>query len=375
MVQIIKAAILNYIRNVKMVLFNVFFPVFLILILGLTLANGFESSREEESDIVEIIYLDEGTENSSEILDILKANMKDMNINLEEENDIEMAKQRVRVANTAFIHINGDKIEFYSNDKYLYESSIAYGIVKGVTNTYNANLEAYKVNPIVASNIKPLSDDETFKMESISQKKSPSARDYYGVAEIGLMIFYYFSLPMKFLKEEKKRNIKERIKLTGLSLRKYYIGTFIGYSVVAFCSLMISYLIANFILGVNYGTNLLALPLAALPFICMIIALGILLAILLKEEERAETIASAVVIPVMCFLGGAYVTMPDDAGSLLNMVTNVSPLRWFNKGLFRYIYGGDNEILVQWIIIGTVITLAMVLIIYLLGTREEYSHE
>ena len=376
MISLIKTLILNYTRRRKTILFNIFFPVFLIIILGFTLAKNFDSGDDyNQEDIIEVLYIDEGNEYTKKVLEAFKNIDSEIEIKLTEDISIEAAKQKVRVQNKVFIYLNQDKIEFYSNDNFLMDSSVVYSIVKGITNGLNATIEIYKVNPEGALMTTAINEDEILNIEAISSDKSPSAMDYYGVAELGLMMFYYFSTPIFFMKDEKKRNIKDRILLSGISNRQYYFASFIAYSIVSFACTTFAYLIAKFALGVNYGTNILILPLAAIPFITLVISLGIFLCLVLKDEERGEAIGCSVVIPALCFLGGGYIAIGDNVNKVFNIFTQISPLRWFNNGLLRYIYNGDSSMLIKWIIIGSIATLILLGLIYYLVGREELLDE
>lgn len=372
MISIIKGIILNQIRKKNSTLFKIFFPVFLILVLGFTLSNDFETGRDTSLDKLDVLYIDNGDDYSKEVLKAFKKIDSGLEIEFKEATSIEEAKQRVRIEKSVFLYLNKGIIEIYSNDKYITNSSIVYGMLKGISNGLNATLEMYNVNPQRDFTITPIEKNEILDVKTIASTKSPSSMDYYGVAEIGLMIFYYFSMPIYYMKEERKRNIKDRILLSGISNRKYYFASFIGYSVFAFSTTTLAYLISKFILGINYGNNILILPIAALPFITLVISLGMFLSIVLKDEDRGEIIGSSVVIPILCFLGGGYIALGDDVNVLFNIVTKISPLRWFNNGLFRYIYNGDSSMLITWVIIGSLATIILLALIYYILGKEDF---
>lgn len=371
MSQVIKAAIMNYIRNKKTLLFNFIFPIFLVLILGTVLSSAMNTTVEV--DEIEIYYIDEGNEQSKEVLSILKDIGKDMDFIFKEEDSLEEGKDYVRINKAILLNFNDDDIEFYSNDKYLVESSTVYGVLTGITDRFNATVEMFKIDPTLASEIaydENIDSSDYFTNEKITSEKSPTAFGYYGIAELGLMVFYFISTPIYHLNRERKNNIKDRIKLSGISNTQYFLGSFIGYSIVTFTSLVLSYLVLKFIVGVGYGDNIFILPLAALPFIFLVIAIGILFSIIFKEIDKAENVLNSVIIPVLCFLGGGYVAF-DDIGGLLGILSNISPLRWFNRGVLRYVYLGDSEYLINWLILGTVVTLLLILVIIFFSKREE----
>ena len=72
MISIIKGIILNQIRKKNSTLFKIFFPVFLILVLGFTLSNDFETGRDTSLDKLDVLYIDNGDDYSKEVLKAFK---------------------------------------------------------------------------------------------------------------------------------------------------------------------------------------------------------------------------------------------------------------------------------------------------------------
>lgn len=371
--QVIKAAIMNYMRNKKTMLFNFIFPIFLVVLLGTVLSGAMQSSVTVNVDDIEVGYLDEGNEDGKEILSILKSLEDEMNFKFVEENSLEKGKENVRINKSILLHFNGDVIDFYSNDKYLVQSSVVYGTLTAITDGFNAKVEMFKVDPQLAGEIlinKSTDSNNYFTSEKIAKEKTPTALGYYGIAELGLMIFYFVSTPIYHLDKERKNKIKDRINLTGISDRKYYLGSFIGYSIVCYISILTSYLVLKFIIGVDYGENIFILPLAFLPFVLLVISTGVLFSIIFKESHKADAILNSMIIPVLCFLGGGYVAFNELSG-LLNILSNISPLRWFNKGILNYIYVGNSVYLNNWLLLGFIISFILIIVISILSSMEE----
>lgn len=371
--QVIKAAIMNYIRNKKTMLFNLVFPIFLVMLLGAVLSGAMESGVAVNINEIEVGYLDEGNEHGKEVLSILKSLEDEMNFKFVEENSLEKGKENVRINKSILLHFNGDVIDFYSNDKYLIQSSTVYGALTAITDSFNAKVEMFNVDPQLAVEIisdKSIYSNSYFDLEEIAKEKTPTALGYYGVAELGLMVFYFVSIPMYHLDRERKNKIKDRINLTGISDRKYYLGSFIGYSIISYISILVSYLVLKFIVAVDYGQNFFIVPLALLPFVLLVIAAGVLLSIIFKENHRVDAILNSLIIPVLCFLGGGYAAFYELSG-LFNILTNISPLRWFNKGILNYIYDGNSAYLNNWLLLGSIISFVLIISIGILSSMEE----
>ena len=85
MISIIKASILNAIRDRKNHLFMIFFPVFLILLLGSILSSYFNQvDKQVVLEEIVVYYLDEGSDKTKEVLNIFK----DIDLNDEENSSI-----------------------------------------------------------------------------------------------------------------------------------------------------------------------------------------------------------------------------------------------------------------------------------------------
>ncbi|ASW42475.1 ABC transporter permease [Clostridium isatidis] len=379
MIPIIKATILECTRDRKNLMFMVFFPLFLIALLGSVLTAIFSQGNDNLlTEETYIYYVLEDSGKAKEILDIFINNLekeKEIKLIFKKIEDLETGKTKVQVNKDILLHFKGDTINVYSNDEDLIKSSYIYGILSGLSNRLNSTMEVYKINPIKASEIINREDKNYIEEEKVKVSESPSAMNYYGVAEIGLMIFYFINYPLATIKHQRKYSLKNRISLSGISTFKYYLSLFIAFFLFSFSCVTITYLLSKFILNINYGSNPIIFLLAVMPFLIIVNGIGIIIPAIFKEEEISGSIISNIIIPALTFLGGGYVALGDDIGGMFNIITNISPLRWFNKSLFRYIYSGDFSILRLWLIIGVVFLIVFILVISIIGRRSDKIYE
>ncbi len=381
MTAIIKATILNCIRDRKNLIFMIFFPLFLVFLIGSATSNYFDKENNNVAiEDLSIYYIDEGDEKTKEVfntfIDVVKGSKDLENIELKEISNIDEGKKEVRVNRAILLYLKNNNIEMYSNNNSSIRASIVYQIIESISDRYNAITEVYTINPLKAEEI--INSDNTFNFieeENIPYEQSPSSMDYYGVAEIGLMLFYFVSYPLFNLKHDKKNNIKDRIKLSGISTSKYYLASFIGFFIFSYGVSLITYILSNILFDVNYGNNLLIMPLAMIPFLIIVNALGTIIPIISSDDKVAVTILQNIVIPVLCFLGGGYMAMYGEMKGIFNIITKISPLRWFNNSIFRYIYSNDNSLLINWLIFGGIALVVTVIIIYLITRREDKGNE
>ena len=381
MIAIIKVTILNCIRDRKNLIFMILFPLFLVFIIGSTLSSYFDKMNNNVAiEDLQIYYIDEGDSKTSEVfktfIDIVKESEDIENVELREITNIDEGKKEVRVNKAILLHLKDNTIEMYSNDNTSIRISIVFQILESISDRYNAITEVYTINPLKAEEIIKYENNDNFiEVNNIPYEESPSSMDYYGVAEIGLMLFYFINYPLFTLKDNKRNKIKDRIKLSGISTPKYYLSSFIGFFIFSFGMSLITYILSNILFDVNYGDNLLIMPLAMIPFLILINALGTIMPMAFQNDKVSITILQNIIIPVLCFLGGGYVAIYGEMEGIFNLITKISPLRWFNNSIFRYIYTGDESLLINWLIFGVIVLVVTVILIYLITGREDKSSE
>lgn len=381
MIVIIKATILNCFRDRKNLIFMIFFPLFLVFIIGSIFSSYFNKENNNAAiEDLSIYYFDEGNNKINEVFDTFTSIVKESKdiekVDIKEIYNLEDGKKEVKVNRAILLHLKDDTIKFYSNDKSLIQTSLIYGILESIANRYNAVTEVFKINPIRGEEILNNGDKVSFiEEEDIPYENSPDSMGYYGVAEIGLMLFYFVSYPLFNIKEDKKNNIKDRIKLSGISINKYYLSTFIGCFIFSFAISLVTYTLSNILFNINYGDNLLIMPLAMIPFLIIVNGLGTIIPIIFKDDKISGTILQNIIIPVLVFLGGGYVALYGEMKGIFNIITKISPLRWFNISIFRYIYSGDKSILCNWMIFGAITFIIIMILIYIMTRREDSSNE
>ncbi|MGG7057328.1 ABC transporter permease [Clostridium nigeriense] len=381
MIAIIKATILNCIRDKKNLIFMILFPLFLVFLIGNTLSSYFDKMNNNVAiEDLSIYYVDESDTRTSEVFDtfieIVKESKDIENVDVKEISNIDDGKKEVRVNRNILLYLKDNTIEMYSNDNSYIRSSIVFQILESISDRYNAIAEVYTINPLKAEEIIKYENNENFiEEENIPYDQSPSSMDYYGVAEIGLMMFYFINYPLFNLKQDKRKNIKDRIKLSGISTPRYYLSSFIGFFIFSYGVSLITYILSKILFNVNYGDNLLIMPLAMIPFLILVNGLGTMMPMIFKDDKVSVTILQNIIIPVLCFLGGGYIAIYGEMDGIFNLVTKISPLRWFNSSIFRYIYSGDKSLLISWLIFGVIALVVILILIYIITRREDKRSE
>lgn len=380
MIAVIKATILNCVRDRKNLIFMLVFPLFLILIIGNTLSSYFDKMNTNFAiEDLSICYIDEGNNNINEVfktfVNIVKESKEINNVEIKEISNIEEGKREVQVNRAIVLYLKDNTIEMYSNDDSYIRSSTVYQILNSISNKYNTIAEVYTISPQRAGEIINSENNNFIEENNIPYEKSPNSMNYYGVAEIGLMLFYFINYPLFTLKEDKRSNIKDRIKISGLSTPKYYLASFTGYFMFSFGVSLTTYILSSILFDINYGNNLLVLPLAMIPFLIIVNGIGTIMPIIFKENKVASIIVQNIIIPVLCFLGGGYVAVYGEIDGIFDIITKMSPLRWFNSSVFRYIYSDDSSLLINWLLFGIIALILIIVLIYLISGKEDNMNE
>lgn len=384
MITLIKSVIHLNIKDRKNTLFMIFFPVFLVLVIGTTLTNLMGDNQSYELTKSNIYYYSE--DNNRDTIDFLISIMEDIksdkNIELfgfKEAESLEQGKRIVRTNRDIFIVQKDGRIEFYSNDQSLIKPTYVYGTLKSILKEKELKQIVYKNYSLKNREFKEVDFKSEVNEVLIEKGKTPSSMDYYGIAELGLIVFYFVGYSLNAIRVDTKIKIKDRIIGSGISNFKYYLSEFIGISIYSYVSILISYIICNLVFEVNYGSFYL-LPLAMIPFIIIINGIGTLVGILsIRSGGNIETLNSiiqTVLIPSLTLLGGGYIANSyASTEGILSKIAYVSPLTWFNKGMFRAIYLEDFKMFNLWLIIGGVSLILFISIIYYLGKRSDEDYE
>ncbi|MEG1482325.1 ABC transporter permease [Clostridium sp.] len=367
---VIKSVILKSIREPSYLLFSMFFPIFLIILLGSVLGNYFEQDGLKLEG--KKIYYNESLD-KKEFVGILDDEVKkvDSKFEFEKIEDNESAITKVKNDGSIFINFDKDRTNIYvAKGDEIYYSYLS-SIIRGIDSTINGIGIVYSIDPNMAETIIK-GDIISPEIELLSKEKAPSAFDYYAVVEITMMTLYIMIFPFDKIYDDRKRGIYKRMKLTGVTDGQYYIGTVIGYFVLSFAITLPGFLFSKFVLKTNWGENPLIIYGAIQVLSLASIMVGMCIAKYVKNKEKSMTAIQGVILPIMSFLGGSYMSLPDDVGGVFQIITNISPIRWINRGIFRAVYTGEYKLLGQATLINiSIIIFASILIFLRYRKRED----
>ncbi len=367
---VIKNVILRVFRNPKYLIFSALFPIFLVLILGSLLSNAGNSISFEQKTV----YYMKNNPNAKIIADFnaVKDNSGkgDIKFDFKETSNKEQSLKNVDINKDIFIELNNDSIKIYVNKTDNRYYTYLDAIFKSVDKSIEIGKEIFKISPEKATSI--LKSNENINVKVLPKEKAPSGFDYYSVAEITMMCLYIMLFPISGYFEDKKNKTRERMKIAGISNKKYFLGSTLGYCILSFLITAPEFIFTKFILHANWGSQSLLYYIAIQLLAFMVIILGMIVIYIFDDMDKIMGVIQGVIFPMLSFLGGAYLSIPYGKNTLgvFGYITYISPLRWINQGIFLSIYNGENSFLIK-TMIGFLIAIAVFLVILLQITRKD----
>ncbi|MGV3025389.1 ABC transporter permease [Clostridium thermobutyricum] len=367
---VIKNVILRVFRNPKYLIFSALFPIFLVLILGNLLSNANDSVSFEQKTV----YYMQNNPSSQIMTDFnaVKDNIdkSDIKFDFKKVSNKEESLKNVDTNGYIFLELNKDSIKIYvnkNNEKYY---TYLDAIFKSVDKSIETGKEIFKISPEKATSI--LKSNENINVKVLPKEKAPSGFDYYSVAEITMMCLYIMLFPISGYFEDKKNKTRERMKIAGISNKKYFLGSILGYCILSFLITAPGFIFTKFVLHANWGTQPLLYYVAIQLLAFMIIILGMIIIYIFDDMDKIIGVIQGIIFPMLSFLGGAYISIPYGKNTLgiFGYITYISPIRWINQGIFLSIYNGENSFLIK-TMIGFLIAIAIFLVILLQITRKD----
>ena len=368
MLAIIKQGLMKQLRQRKWVAFNALFPMFLMILLGSMLSGDNKISSDFNFNVSYYVNTEK-----CEFLDGLIDILEGENIKINKVETIEKGKEGVNSDGDIFLIIESpNQIKVYYSEASVIDGSILVSFLEGYSNTMASITEMYNIDPKTSEEILTDKDSlsDEIKTEFIKEEEAPNSYQYYGIVELTMMVFYVAMFPLGILGSDKRRMMKERISLAGVSELKYFIGRILSSFILSILILIPGFLFSIFVMKSKWGNYPAITFMYVLVFSFMMVTLGVVVGYLIKQRDKASLVLQGLIIPVLSFLGGSYVYLPQELNGIFNKITNISPLRWLNKGIFQVAYEGSYKYLNTSLIINVSLIFVLFIILYL-GTRRE----
>lgn len=370
---IVKKEVLQNLRDKKAMFWMILFPIIMIFILGNALSSFF-GKEDLEIPKTNISYtIDKKSEDTDKLEDFFNDSKEELNINFtKEDNEKEAIENIKRGKLDCYLDIkDGENIIVYSNKIKDFNASLVTNLLDIYMERNNAYKSIKENNPIGLQFVDFNSTPNYVKIKSLNKAAKPTAKDYYSVTMLTMIVLYGSLTGAMTIIGERARGTMTRVVCSPVNRLKLFLGKLTGAFIVVTLQIAVLFLFTKYIFKANWGDNLTPIILIILSLIFMTISLGMGLARIFRNPNVSSTVANVVIV-LLNFLGGAYIPLETfGQNNILLLIANVSPLKWTNNAILRIIYGGNVETVNTAIVINIIVALVFLIIPYLIRRGEE----
>lgn len=367
---IFKKELIQNVRDKKSMFMMVIFPIVMILILGTAFKGNFSNTGSIPN--MKVVYtLNKNVKITKTFESFMKDMEKSMNLEFKKIDNKNKAVELIKNGKyDSYIEIKDDKyINISTNNLREFNASLIHALIDTFVQRSNVMEQIVEVNPRGIRNIKANKEPSYVKVRSLNAKRTPRAIDYYTITMFTMIILYSIATGAMSILSEKRRRTLERIRCSGISLGKIFIGKILGCISITIIQVSIIFLFTKYILKSDWGSNIGAILLISFSLIVMAVSIGVGMAVLIKNEN-IMSVALNMIIPIFVFLGGGYIPLNLLGINVLNNMSKISPIKWTNDAIFRIIYGGDLSVTSTAILVNCIIALVFLMIPLIFSRRE-----
>lgn len=366
-VSIVVKEMKEHLRDKTYMISMVLFPIFLTTIL--IFATGNDSGDEIVFNSKPLIYSIEG---EGEASTAFKTMMKEID-NIEKEEIVDFKYGIEGIKNNKFsayinFKVNENKIIIYKNENYDIEGSLIELILSSFVERFNILTEIDKTKDI--NSLKINNDKNNYvEIKSLNKLKGPSNRDYSGIMMLLTMIMYCAMGGMSIVNNERYGKTIDRLIIAPINRISIFIALIIGAFLVNCIQFTIVISVLKYILHINFGKDFITVVLIVVSLGILAIAIGCSMSFMIPGDKCYSILNMLLVL--LCFLGGSYISIENLNNEFLMKLTNISPLKWTNNSIFNVIYADDYSKLYSTLILNLGIAAILFLISMMRFKRME----
>ncbi|EYE88082.1 cytolysin ABC transporter precursor [Fervidicella metallireducens AeB] len=330
------------IRDKKALTMMMLFPMVLILVLGSALGGVFDKQRSIEE--INVLYINKSNNQVAEAFNSFLDKGKDIGIVFYEAENEESALDCIRGIKeqkySCYIKVSNDKIEVYENKRFNLNSNIVSTILSAFVDRYNLVVEIAKVNPFALKDVAKNNYESYAKVVSLDGERKQRAKDYYAVTMTTLFTLYGALYGAWAMKSEKVMKTGGRLLSSPIESHEIFIGKLLASVIFTFIQMTILVYFSKFVVGAYWGEAIGTVLMLILSETIMSVSFGLGMSFIIKNPNSLQGILNSI-IPFVAFLGGAYVPIQQLDNRVLNILANISPLKWINDAAFKVINIGD----------------------------------
>lgn len=349
--------------------------IVLILILGSAFSNAFEVSSLDKVTI--LCYNGDKGESGKSFIDSLMEvdSIKDI-VDFKEVTDFKEAEKMIdKEEAEALVCIPEQFSEQVVNEeeKNIIEvyrrkySGISSTVVENVVESYVNGLNCASVVFKMQGNLEGFNFTAESGLEEqplTASGKVPTSMGYYALSMLLMMMLYGAEYGCSGTAEESIGVLGDRIKLSPMKTYQQYIGKIAGLSLVTFIQAIIIILFTKVVYDVDWGSNIPLLLAIIFSFSVVTTTMGAMLCIFTRDESKAQSIITVLVI-VFTFLAGGFV-YADFTG-----IEQISLSYYAKSAILNMVYAGDLSVVYRNIGIMWAVTVVFIIISVIIAERKK----
>ena len=195
--------------------------------------------------------------------------------------------------------------------------------------------------------------------------------DYYGITILLYIVLNVSTSSANSFMEKSLKTTNMRVMFTPVRLSFIYLSKIAATFVFTSACFSVMMLLANKVLGVDYGGRNAGLVLClVLLFNLFSSAAGVMMCCIFKSEEATNKILSLVNM-LLALFGGLFFQL-DGLGRAAAVISRVSPVKWVLDGILRIVYDGDTASFLPISAAFILLSLAMLMLCRLTFRTEDY---
>ncbi|MGG4399311.1 ABC transporter permease [Paenibacillus amylolyticus] len=339
------------IMNPKVILINLLTYAVIILILGSVFGSTYDMQKSLGKVTIAYVNLDSG-ENGAMFEAVLHSNDVTQLAELKAVASLDDGKALIEQDEAdAVIYIpdsfSDDRalqhvVNVYLSADYGVPPLVVKNIVSSLTNLMNTSSVIYNITgqtDVVAMGAEPQKNNkENISEQSVtsSSLQATTAMGYYSIAMILMLLLYGQEYGIFMASEDYLGTLGKRMRLSAVKPYEQYIGKGLGMSLVTFFQAVILLLLTKYVYGVDWGKYIIIVLLTLYVLSILVTLLGIMLVILTRNIEKAQSLSNLITLGGTFIVGGFIIA---DFGS----IAYLSPSYYAKTAIFNVVYGNQVE--------------------------------
>jgi ABC-2 type transport system permease protein len=348
---IFRKEIKHIIRNPVNLIMLILFPLVLILILGTAFSGTFDDSSQFKA--INVLYSDSNRSKPAApvfLSHFVKAGTE-MGIHFQKAGNLQEGLNSIKKGKFACFIYSGPKgLCLYKNDRLDFQARLVEAALNRSQKRYSLWNAISAINPAAIVNLGRDKPPSIFIQEiALNHQRKPRAIDYYAITMLTMIILYSMYIAVYAVKREQLSHTAGRLLCSPSGNYEILAAKIAATLSMLLLQVLLVITASKILFRVYWGDRPAAVIILFMAEAIMAVSVGTGLAFLIRSHITINGILN-ISIPVFTLFGGGYMQIEGFTKHFLQL-SNLSPLRWINKGLLQVIYAHDFSLLVPAVVI------------------------